>query len=522
MASEGSENEDSVHEEDEHEETAPPEFPFDAKKFDLVLDVRAMCYLPYDPDTQGMKSLRAIIFEKGRAVHAPNEPGKIYVCGDWRLMNALVKVHFVSSTHREPELLLAFVDLGFANSAMSGVSVETLALPLLIKKGVYQDAPRMTKIDDVAGFTTIDQGLAPWSITLKPSLMKQDMFKKFNIFTTVGILKWLASQKLEARVLVLAKVAREEIAAAVKATARQDPTQASKTQAIFEAKLASILESIKAFPPSAYDVRMSNRIIKLEEQRDEENDPVWMTTPIQKNLREGTSNFIRTRLNPAIVPIRETVEPVPVRFAAGAEAPPAAGAAGASGGAGLGDLELSEDSELEEQAPPVEKRNRQAPVRLEQELAPAKKAKPAKEPKGKPEVINPATNLPYKRGGPYKKEKPTAAAAIDKAQKAAMKRELKSADTKLEVASLKAQLKAAIEAKKVAEEMLKDKERVLELEIAKAKAEGEREGLKASAEEYKKGIAAGAAIAAGKPFRFANESPMPSSNHSGAGSSTFY
>lgn len=75
----------------------------------------------------------------------------------------------------------------------------------------------------------------------------------------------------------------------------------------------------------------------------------------------------------------------------------------------------------------------------------------------------------------------------------------------------------------MAEDMLKKKEKMLSLEIEKAKAEGEKDGLKAAADEYKKGVAAGAAIASGKPFRFCGESPMPPSSaaHSASSGSNY-
>ena len=139
-------------------DVSKPDILFDSKTMDLVVDFRAVCSLPHDPDVDGVKSLRAITFGKGKGVHAPKEPGKIYVCCPWKLLHVMGKVYFVPNTHREPELLIGFVDFGFVNPTMNGVSVETLALPLMIKKGVYQDAVRLTKIDDVAGFTPNQRG----------------------------------------------------------------------------------------------------------------------------------------------------------------------------------------------------------------------------------------------------------------------------------------------------------------------------------------------------------------------------
>ena len=498
-----------------------PEIPFDAEKMEMVIDFRAVCSLPYDYDTDGIKSLRAILFGKGKGIHAPKEAGKLFVSGDWKLLHSLATVHFVPSTHRKPELLLSFVDYGFANASMQGISVETLSLPLLVKKGVYQDACILTGIKDVAGFTTINQAQAPWSMTLKPALQRQDFFNKSKIFNTADINKWLASQKMSKRVESLAKRARSEMDEAVKEIRRQDPSQATKTKARFEARLSTVLVAIDALPPSAYDVRMSTRVIQLLEDRDFERDPCWMTSPIQQRLRDGTSDYVRTRLLRLAAPIPEPVEAIravniegePDQQEDQTEGPTAAAPAGASQ---FSDLELSadesDDSELEETRSPS-KRVRKAPPRLEPEAAPgAKKGKatPRTAP-AKDTTTNPKTGAAWKRG-PYRKPQQTAAKVLEKAKNAAMKKELKQADTKVEVASLKIQLKAALEGKKAVEEQLQTNNKLVELEISKARAEGKNEGLRASAEEYKKGVAAGAAIATGKAFRYVEESPIhPSS-----------
>ena len=161
-------------------DTSKPTIPFDVSTTDLIIDFRAACSLPFDPNTEGVKSLRAIKFGKGRAVHVPNDAGKLYVFGDWCSVQALPKVYFKTSTHRDPELLLNFVDYGFANSEMSGISVETLLLPLLVSKGVYQNMTRLTRLEDVVGFSPINHSKTPWSVNLKPALQKQEMFKSFK------------------------------------------------------------------------------------------------------------------------------------------------------------------------------------------------------------------------------------------------------------------------------------------------------------------------------------------------------
>ena len=527
MAAANADNSDEESDAEQRVEEEAPAFPFDASKQDVVIDFRAACAIPFDPDSDGVKSLRAIAFGKGKGVHAPKEAGKLYVCGEWKLLTSLQKVHFVSSTHRQPELLLAFVDYGFANSTMSGVSVETLALPLLIKNGVYQTATKVTRIEDVSGFSPIPLTSAPWSITLKPALAKKDFFKKNSMYSPADINKWLSSQTMVQRVQTLEKRTRVEMEASIKDMARQDPSQATKIKAVFEAKLKTLMDSIAQLPPSAYDVRMGSRVFELVEGRDVEKDPLWLTSPVQKCMREGSSKFTRTRLVAAALPpppIREPVEPIPVDVA-GDQAPEAA-----AQGTGMADLELSDDddddddggSELDILEPRLaSQRQRKAPKRLDP-IAPVgqKPAKVAKA-KGNTPGVAPAAGEKNKRG-PYKKNVQTAAAILAKAERAALKKELQKADTKAEVASLKLQLKAALEGKRVAEDKLKDQEQMVKLQIDKARAEGEKIGMQNACEEYKKGIAAGAAIASGKPFHFSSTGSSPRRGGVPSSASTHY
>ena len=523
------ENDEDSSESEEHVETpdedvAAPAIPFCASKMDLIIDFRSVCSLPHDPDVEGVKALRAITFGKGHGIHAPNAPGKIYVWGEWKTVNALSKVHFVSATHRDPELLLGFVDYGFANSSMSGVSVETLALPLLLSKGVYQNSIRVTRVEDVAGFTPINPGQAPWSINLKPALLKQDLFKCFKIYAPADINKWMASQKMEKRVELLAKRTRSAMTEVVKEQARQDAPQAEKTKAVFEAKLATILAAIEALPPSAYDFRIASRVEQLVEDRDKETYPVWLTSPLAHGMREGTAEFVRTRLHGAAAP-----KPKPVaRPAANSPAnSPVISPVRTMGSAPHATtttdtpLELSNDeddevasenSDVQEAQVRESARSKRVPSRLAQQEPVAKK--PKAPPKSTAKQAPPSG---YKRGPYNTNKKDTAAKMVAKAEKK-LKNDTTSAD-KLELASLKLQLKSALEAKKAAEEMLKQHKEMVELQVDKAKAEGEKEGLRAASEEYKKGVAAGAAIAFGKPMTFAPQDTPSQSSGSGRSAS---
>ncbi|KAL1496629.1 hypothetical protein AB1Y20_014233 [Prymnesium parvum] len=184
-----------------------PAVKFDATAQDIMIDFKACSELPFDPDTGGVKAFRAIVFTKGKGLHVPDKPGHVIVCGEWSKQEALCLVHFAPQTKRDPQLLLNFVDYGYANNSMSGVSVESLPLPLLVKKGTYQDSPQLTRVSDVAGFTPIDAAKMPWAATLKPCLAKQALFKTFGISSPNDLSDWLESQKMEERVKQLVGMA---------------------------------------------------------------------------------------------------------------------------------------------------------------------------------------------------------------------------------------------------------------------------------------------------------------------------
>lgn len=150
----------------------PPKIPFSSKDIDVVLDVKSLCGLPWDAEQDGVHTFRALFFPKGKVIHVPDMPGRYVVDGNWKRQEALVVVHFVEATKRLPELLLSFVDHGMASELQAGISVETLKLPLLIKKDTYESSLKVAPLDDVAGFTPISIGQAPalkhhpWRVSL--------------------------------------------------------------------------------------------------------------------------------------------------------------------------------------------------------------------------------------------------------------------------------------------------------------------------------------------------------------------
>ena len=271
---------------------------FDPAKETLMLDFKAACQLPFNPDNGGVKAFRAIIFPKGFGHQVPDEPAKLLLVGEYRRQYALELVHFDPSTARDPELLLAFVDYGLANCAMSGVSVETLPLPLHIAKKTYNTESRLTPITSVVAFEQIDCGKAPWSMHLKPCLEKIALFKRTEAFNTNSMKEWIKT-RVEPRLEKLHKWATEDIHQEIAAISRQDVSQGTKQGSVFTAKLHSLFDSIRKWPLETFDHSLSNRIevVKIG-ARGAESLPEWIGSPAARQLVRGDCQFSPNRLKP--------------------------------------------------------------------------------------------------------------------------------------------------------------------------------------------------------------------------------
>ena len=70
-----------------------PDIPFDSKTTVCVLDMRSMCELPVDLETNGVSALRALLLPLGKTLHVPGEPGCYVTDGDFRQQMALCKVY---------------------------------------------------------------------------------------------------------------------------------------------------------------------------------------------------------------------------------------------------------------------------------------------------------------------------------------------------------------------------------------------------------------------------------------------
>ena len=489
-----------------------PQFPFDAKTEEVVLDLRALYAIPFNTLEDGISALRVMISPKGRCVHVPGQAGKYIVSGDWRSQYGICIVHFKEVTKRPPELLLSFIDFAMLNSAAAGIFVESLQLPLRKSRAVFEDTSRITKIADIAGFTDISPSTAPWNVQLAPALAKQPILKRMGISKQSDIQKQY-TQRLEKRISVCILETRANMLAAVEDIRRQDPRAAEKQLATFEATLDHTIGALKALPPSAYDTTLGGRIMLFKEDAPEATAagfPV-LTSPLRGQVTGGTAALIRTELANRVPARRDSADkPVP-EPEPGRKKAPALNLSDDDdddddGGGGGDDDDGAGDSMEESEA--LGKRARRAPSRL----APPPPPKKTKTPKGKGAAdetpdINKRTGEPYKRGGPYEsknkdkdeeKKAKSDKAKSDRAPKAPHIDKAKLGDSlaasKLQAAdinSLKMQLSSF-------KEKIDESKANLDTQIAAAKLEMSLGQATALLAQYKLGLRDGAQIAAGK------------------------
>ena len=305
---------DDDKDDEEEEAVLPPKYPFDVDTMDCVLDLRALCGLPEDPEEDGVVAFRALLLPKGKTLHVPGEPGCYATLGPWRMQTALSLVHFVTATARKPELLLAFVDYGMlSNGASTGVFVMSLQLPLSKKRNLFEETPRFTKIADVAGFSTIDAKEQPWCTLLEPALKRQPLYEGNKLYSPADIPNHLRLP-LATRIVGLLATARAGIATKVTALGRQDKRQAERVKAQLTAQLDKAHEWLLSLPPSKYDKRTEERIILVKPGVDD--GVAWLTSPQRTQLQSGLAEC-----KPTARAIRRIEVPAPAEAPAVTEVP---------------------------------------------------------------------------------------------------------------------------------------------------------------------------------------------------------
>ena len=497
-----------------------------------MLDLKTLSEIPFDPEASGVKTFKAFIFEKGKALHHPKEAGKYIVSGEWREQWNLCLVFFKSETKRKPEFLLNFVDYGMLSGTLSGISVETLALPLKLKRNVYNETPRLTQLEDVAGFTPIDPGSTPWSVNLAPCLKKLPQFVLHDIMAPRHLLEWVKKKTLREQLTKLEVATRKAITKEVEAMRAQDESQAEKIAQIYLARLKTTMSSLMALPPEAYE--MQDRVVVLTPESTDNVPPLespLRTKVLQGNCDELTRTQLATRAAPPPPPA-EIPRPQlsPIRELGGDDID------NHNEGSGEEQEELDADEVTFVEAPNL-RTARKATTRFEPApgAAAKKKQKPVVEPEGVDVAgegkwgINDRTGLPYTRK-PYLKKDP----ALRQLAKAAKEANFpKPPPTVVPPADSK-QLQSLKE--KVTTLQLQVADLGKELAVAQAKLETEKatarlEGIASlrceldaalldAKHEYKLGLKDGASLATGQPYHLNSQQPHSAYGSSAGGGSS--
>ena len=518
---------------------------FDSTKHDLIIDFKSVAEIPFDSHTEGVKALRGIVFDKGTCCVNPEDISKLLVVGEWQQESALSLVHFAKSTARDPELLLYFVDYGYCNSEVGGITVETLPLPLCLKKNTYQSDTRLTPITDVAGFETINHGTAPWSTSLKATLKQFVFFKQFEVFSDKGLevhLKAELSDILE----ILMQHARDALNEEVAAIIRQDKSAGEKQKAMFTARLEALYKAMIQGPLQGFDKALTDRITTAKKgKRGLDNAPAWLSTPTSRKLQRGEyemgSEIKPKKLRRGALFIADQSAAEEKKQSPPKQPTPEKQSKEKETGESLpreivdiSEEEFDHSSDNEEKAP--EQLQKRAPKKTEQ-FSPVQTSKQRKkEPRMKPKnketagdekrgLINPRNGLPYIKGpynsggpgsrgggGPYPvvKKEPTGASAQVVEELENLKET--SARQASEIVDLQRQLMEARSAQATAESALKYAEQSNQKAMDGAFAQGKLEVMGEATKQFQLGLQAGASLAGNNSFAFPQMAGMPGSS----------
>ena len=288
---------------------------------ELVPDYKGLLSLPFDTETEGAKCVRFVLFAKGSVVHVPAATGRYVTTKPYEVVNLPMMVHFTGL--RKPEVCVTVCDFGATNGELSGVSIESLALPLKKSNNKYNTQLNMTLVDQVIGFTPLAAGDA--TINISNTLKGISPFKQFAASTANGILNLIA-RPLHERIQKLKEHGMARIKLAVDAIAKSgDHTAAAQQQGLFAARLEKMVGAIQSFPPTSYDVRLRDRITVIEADTlgkvTEDLGHDWLSSPLKKALVDGAgARVLRSRfceMPPQQFPIA-TLPTSPIRSAAAA------------------------------------------------------------------------------------------------------------------------------------------------------------------------------------------------------------
>jgi hypothetical protein len=385
----------------------PPERPpgfvaCTTDEHELIVDPKGWCHLPYDTAHDGVKSFRAIVVPRGKTARV--SPANYVVVGCSTVITAPVLVHFTNG--RAPEVLLDFVDYAMVkDSLLTGVSVETLKEPLMVRKGVYQTQQYVVSLRHVAGFSSFPPG-APYTVHLEPALKKNAPYSTLNISSVADVMRFVDTP-LAGRVSQLMADAEQRYEKAAAELSKAGDRQAQKTRGVWEAQLLELVGAVRAMPLKAYDERLSARFTHLTSAEIEHSQPGLLSSPLREQLSLGTAELKRTALRPkssrtsgAAGRSSSPIQPVPDEEEAEAAAPDSA------------------------QSPPPRGKARAAPpsaipsrARLADDPSDSEKSESAPSTRGKPPAAVPRGGRKRKQTDIYEPPMPAAAAKKQQAAK---------------------------------------------------------------------------------------------------------
>ena len=291
-----------------------PQRKFSAAESTVVIDLKGLHEVPFDTESSGTKSFRAIVFPKDRVSHVDSMVGHYVVHGEYRLETSLTIVYLHDGTLLLPNLLLSFIDHGLADSEQCGISVESLPLPLLKSGKKYQTHSVIRPIEDVAGFSDLPDGV-PWSVSLVPTLNGLTVKMGYSI-QTLGItdrskLEKFIHTPLAGRMDKLFKLAQDAVESEVAAQATQDQRAAQAVRVRFNAKLSAMRAKYEAMELKNYDKPLDERILMHSDE-----PPHLLLSPQRKALKDGSAVCVRTTLNAQTVtkavPVARVAQEVPI------------------------------------------------------------------------------------------------------------------------------------------------------------------------------------------------------------------
>jgi hypothetical protein len=524
---------------------APPKsslaamIPFSAKEHNLSLDIKTLVSIPHQQD-RPCRALQAVVTEHGKCLHSEKSPGAMVISGTASVITPFCKVHFISATKRNPELLVGFCDYGMANIEGQGISVESIPLPLKVKQNNYQRDLYTTEMEKIAGFEQVDLTQIPWSTDLAPclkGLREASWLEDARITGPAAALHWV-NQPMEAKLTRLEMQGTRLIELETEKLVQQDSRSGNQARQLYVARLKKNVHDFKSLPIGNYNREIDERMILLSDVSGTAK-PEWLTTPMQKKLEEGTAEHVSTTIRGA-QPLRLDFGQAGTSTAMPAAAPAAAEVEEEEEGEGEATVlrpSLSEsDGESEEESPqpvdgspvaaplPAAKRRRNSTVRYEAGPAQGKGKQRAAKGKGaNSQAAAPAaaTSAAKPGRGPggmpmkYRKKDP-AARALEAAARPAARRvaqptaaqrtrcsprkgsaaDVQSAQLQAENAALRAQLQTLQEqlaAEQADRRAAEDARRAAE----DARRAAEAAGAQAKYEAYKEGVTAGSCLSRG-------------------------